>query len=150
MQAFAKEIEGLQELDQSWLEEVQERTRALWQNHGYFMVKVEVNSKVVSDSPTEQVFSVSATVDPGSQYRLKNLTFTGATVFTPSELASMFPIKPGDIFSRERIARSLENLRSAYRARGHKDFTCVPNTDFDDSNHTATLRMEIDEGRSLK
>jgi|HubBroStandDraft_4_1064222.scaffolds.fasta_scaffold30318_4 beta-lactamase regulating signal transducer with metallopeptidase domain len=150
IQSFAREIEGLKELDQSWLEEVQERTRGFWQNRGYFKVKVEVSSKVVSDSPTEQVFSVSATVDPGSQYRLKNLIFTGATVFTPSELASMFPIKPGDIFSRERIARGLENLRSAYVTRGHKDFTCVPDTDFDDSNHTVTLRMEIDEGRPSK
>jgi beta-lactamase regulating signal transducer with metallopeptidase domain len=150
IQSFAREIEGLKELDQSWLEEVQERTRGFWQNRGYFKVKVEVSSKVVSDSPAEQVFSVSATVDPGSQYRLKNLIFAGATVFTPSELASMFPIKPGDIFSRERIARGLENLRSAYRTRGHKDFTCVPDTDFDDSNHTVTLRMEIDEGRPSK
>ena len=150
IQAFAREIEGLKALDQSWLEEVQERTRAFWQNRGYFKVKVEVTSKVVSDSPAEQVFSVSATVDPGSQYRLKNLIFTGATVFTPSELASMFPIKPGDIFSRERIARGLENLRSAYGARGHKDFMCVPDTDFDDSNHTATLRIGITEGPSSK
>src|ERR1035441_10096804 len=97
IQAFAKEIEGLKEMDQSWLEEVQERNRAFWQNRGYFKVKVEATSKVVSDSPGEQVFSVSATVNPGSQYRLKQLIFTGAAAFTTHELEAMFPILPGEI-----------------------------------------------------
>jgi beta-lactamase regulating signal transducer with metallopeptidase domain len=145
IQSFAREIEGLKELNESWLEEVQERTRAFWQNRGFFKVKVEVSSKVVSDSPAEQVFSVSATVDPGSQYRLKKLTFTGATVFTPSELASMFPIKPGDIFSREKIAKGLEKMWRSYRASGCKGCTWVPDTEIDDSDNTITLRIDIAE-----
>ena len=150
IQAFAKEIEGLKEMDQSWLEEVQERTRAFWQNRGYFKVKVEATSKVVSDSPGEQVFSVSATVNPGSQYRLKQLIFTGAAAFTTHELEAMFPILPGDIMNREKIARGLEKMRSAYGARGYKDWTCVPDTEIDDSNHTITLRIGIAEGPPSK
>ena len=137
-------------MDQSWLEEVQERTRAFWQNRGYFKVKVEATSKVVSDSPGEQVFSVSATVNPGSQYRLKQLIFTGAAAFTTHELEAMFPILPGDIMNREKIARGLEKMRSAYGARGYKDWTCVPDTEIDDSNHTITLRIGIAEGPPSK
>jgi beta-lactamase regulating signal transducer with metallopeptidase domain len=150
IQSFAREIEGLKELDQSWLEEVQERTRALWQTHGYFKVKVDVNSKVVSDSPAEQVFSVSATVNPGSQYRLKKLIFTGATAFTTPALEAMFPILPGDVMNREKIARGLEKMRSAYGARGYRDWSCTPDTDIDDSNHTITLRIGIVEGPPSK
>ena len=146
IQAFAREIEGLKKLDESWLEEVQARTKALWQNRGYFKVKVEVSSKLVSDSPAEQVFSVAATVNPGSQYRLKQLIFTGATAFTTHELEAMFPILPGDIMNREKIARGLEKMRSAYIAKNYKDWVFVPDTEVDDSNHTVTLRVAVTEG----
>jgi outer membrane protein assembly factor BamA len=153
VQDFAKEIEGLTKLGQSsepWLEEVQERTKALWQNHGYFNVKVEVGSKVESNSPAEQVFSVSATIHPGSQYRLKEIVFTGNTAFTTPELEAMFPMLPGDILNREKIARGMEKMRSGYEARGYKDWMCVPDTEIDDSNHTVILRIGITEGRPSK
>lgn len=150
---FAKEIEGLKKLGESpesWLDEVEERTKALWQNHGYFKVKVEVRSKLESSSAGEQVFSVAARVDPGAQYKLKELVFTGGTVFTTAELRAMFPIVPGDIFSREMVARGLEKLRSNYGARGYKDSVFVPDTDYDDSNRTVTLKVGIEEGRPLE
>lgn len=153
MQAFTKEIEGLTKLGQSsepWLEEVQERTKALWQNHGYFKVKVEVISKVVSNSPAEQVFSVSATINPGSQYRLKELVFTGNTAFTTPELEAMFPMLPGEILNREKIARGLEKMRAGYGTRGYKDWMCVPDTEIDDSNHTVILKIGITEGQPSK
>jgi TonB family protein len=145
IQAFAKEIEGLQNLDQSWLEEVGRRTREFWQNRGYFKVEVTVIPKVISDSPEGQVVSVSATVNPGSIYRLKNLTFTGATAFTTHELDAMFPIAPGDIMAGDKIRKGLNNLRSAYGAKGYKDYSCAPHTELEDSNHTIALRIEIAE-----
>jgi beta-lactamase regulating signal transducer with metallopeptidase domain len=148
IQAFAREIEGLQQLGQSserWLDEVGERARAFWQNHGYFKVIVEANSKVVSDSPDEQVFSVAVTVNPGSQYRLKQVVFTGNTVFTTHELEAMFPISPGDIMNREKIAMGLKRMGSAYGAKGYKDCVFIPDTEIDEPNHAITLRIDIAE-----
>jgi outer membrane protein assembly factor BamA len=125
-----------------WAEEVQERTRNFWQEHGYFKVKVEDASTLVSDSPNGQVFSVLAAVTPGTQYRLKKLVFDEAKGITTQELATMFPISPGDIFDVQKIRTGFENLRRAYPA-SYKDWLFAPYTEINDSDHTIVLRMRL-------
>jgi len=144
IQSFAKQIEGMKTLNQSmdWAEEVQERTRNFWQEHGYFKVKVEDASTLVSDSPNGQVFSVLAAVTPGTQYRLKKLVFDEAKGITTQELATMFPISPGDIFDVQKIRTGFENLRRAYPA-SYKDWLFAPYTEINDSDHTIVLRMRL-------
>jgi outer membrane protein insertion porin family len=44
----------------------------------------------------------------------------------------LFPIKDGDVLSRENIAKGLENLRKAYTELGYINFTSIPNTTFDE------------------
>ena len=52
----------------------------------------------------------------------------------------MFP------FSRAKIAIGLENLRKAYGNFGYINFTSVPDTAFDDENHSISLDIDMDEG----
>ena len=52
----------------------------------------------------------------------------------------MFP------FSRAKIAIGLENLRKAYGNFGYINFTSVPDTTFDDENHSISLDIDMDEG----
>ncbi len=145
--AFASEIEGLKNLRSGgWLEEVEERTRDFWQSHGFFEPQVDTDSKLLSATPDEQVFSVTARVDAGAQYHLKKLEFSGAKVFTTSELEGMMPIRPGEIFSTAQVRKGLETLRAACVSKGYKQ--CIPEVDttLDDSDHTITLKLVIAEG----
>ena len=64
-------------------------------------------------------------------------------------LRSLFPIKDGDIFSREKIAKGLENLRKAYGEAGYINFTSVPDTKFDDAKKTVDLNIDVDEGKQF-
>src|SRR5262249_14499592 len=64
-------------------------------------------------------------------------------------LRAQFPIKDGDIFSREKVAKGLENLRKAYGTLGYINFTSVPNTSFDEDKKLVTLDIDIDEGKQL-
>jgi outer membrane protein insertion porin family len=43
-------------------------------------------------------------------------------------LRHLFPIKDGDIISREKIGKGLENLRKVYGQFGYINFTSVPDT----------------------
>jgi beta-lactamase regulating signal transducer with metallopeptidase domain len=147
IEAFAKQIRALDKLEQeSGLEEVGERTRTLWQDHGYFRVIVNTESKVVSESPEEKVLSVSASVNPGPQYRLKELTFEGAKALTTVQLKATFPIQPNDIFDISGVRTGLETLKSTYAARGYLGFSSIPETELDDSDHTIKLNIKIAEG----
>lgn len=62
-------------------------------------------------------------------------------------LRSLFPVKDGDIFSREEVAKGLDNLRFAYRQLGFINFTSVPNTEVNEDRQTISLVIDIDEGK---
>jgi outer membrane protein assembly factor BamA len=64
-------------------------------------------------------------------------------------LRSLFPIKDGDVFSRERIATGLENLRKAHQNFGYINFTSVPNTRFDEKRKGILLDIDVDEGKQF-
>ena len=58
-------------------------------------------------------------------------------------------MKDGDIFSREKIAKGLENLRKAYGEAGYINFTSVPDTKFDDEKKIVDLVIDVDEGKQF-
>jgi outer membrane protein insertion porin family len=58
----------------------------------------------------------------------------------------LFPIKDGDVLSRENIAKGLENLRKAYTELGYINFTSIPNTTFDEEKKLVFFDIEVDEG----
>src|SRR6202030_3511918 len=64
-------------------------------------------------------------------------------------LRSLFPMKDGDIFSREKVAKGLENLRKAYGENGYINFTSVPDTKFDDEKKIVNLEVDVDEGKQF-
>ena len=64
-------------------------------------------------------------------------------------MRALFPIKDGDVFSREKIATGLENLRKAYGQLGYINFTSVPGTTFDDEKKLGFLEIDVDEGKQF-
>jgi outer membrane protein insertion porin family len=64
-------------------------------------------------------------------------------------LRNLFPIKDGDIFSKDKVAKGLENLRKAYGEQGYINFTSVPETRFDDDKKLIFLDIDVDEGKQF-
>ena len=64
-------------------------------------------------------------------------------------LRDLFPIKDGDIFSREKVAAGLENLRKSYVDLGYLNFTDVPDTVSDDAMGMISLEINMDEGKQF-
>ena len=67
----------------------------------------------------------TATCDLG-RMKLGGLAVRSAAAASVSALRNLFPLKDGDIFSREKIAKGLGNLRFAYRQLGYINSTSVP------------------------
>ncbi|HKH97921.1 MAG TPA: outer membrane protein assembly factor BamA [Candidatus Sulfotelmatobacter sp.] len=148
--------------DATKLEEDTERVRAEYQNRGYFKV-------VVSDPKTEihdtghkgahipllqggagKAVDITMPIDEGDKYRLGKITFKNNKAITNvAALRNLIPLKDGDIFSREKIAKGLENLRKAYGQIGYINYTGIPNTTFDDEKKLATLEIDVDEGKQF-
>jgi outer membrane protein assembly factor BamA len=148
--ASLKTITGSGPLDGT-LDGAVERVRAAWQDRGYFKVQVSGEAKILTSSPIAQRIAVTFRVDEGLQYRLGQISFRNNKAITDAGiLRPLFPIADGDVFSREQIAKGLENLRTAYGELGYLNFTCVPDTRFDDQEKLIYLEMDMDEGKQFR
>jgi outer membrane protein insertion porin family len=89
-------------------------------------------------------------IEEGDRYTLGSISFkNNKAISNQTALRGLFPIKDGDIFSREKIAKGLDNLRDAYGDYGYINFTSVPDTEFDEQKKTVTLTIDVDEGKQF-
>ncbi len=148
--------------DATKLEEDTERVRAEYQNRGYFKVLVDEPKTEIHDTghtgfhvpglQPGQGKSVDITIpiEEGERYHLGTIIFkNNKAISNAAALRSLFPMKDGDIFSREKIAKGLENLRKAYGQSGYINFTPVPDTKFDDEKKTVDVIIDVDEGKQF-
>jgi len=148
--------------DATKLEEDTERVRAEFQNRGYFKVLVQDPKTEIHDTghagfhipllmkgPGKAV-DITMPIEEGDRYRLGSITFkNNKAVPNVKALRSLFPIKDGDIFDRSKIAKGLENLRSAYGELGYINFTSIPNTSFNEDKKLVLLDIDVDEGKQF-
>ncbi len=149
--------------DATKLEEDTERVRAEYQNRGYFKMNVPGDAKteihdtghkgfhipLLQSGPGKAV-DLTMPIEEGEQYRLGKITFkNNKAISNTAALRSLFPLKDGDIFSREKIAKGLEALRKAYGEYGYINYTGVPSTTFDDEKKLANLEIDVDEGKQF-
>jgi outer membrane protein assembly factor BamA len=126
-----------------------ERVRAAWQDRGYFKVRASGKGTILTSSPVNQRIALSVHVDEGRQYRLGSIRFKNKTVTDVGSLRPLFPAD-GDVFSREEIAKGLEIVRKVYGEFGYINFTCVPETRFDDDERLIYLEIDMDEGKQFR
>ncbi len=148
--------------DATKLEEDTERVRAEFQNRGYFKVLVDDPKTEIHDTghtgfhiPLIQAGRASRWISrcpsrKAPAINLGTITFkNNKAIQNANALRSLFPMKDGDIFSREKVAKGLENLRKAYGEAGYINFTSVPDTKFDDEKKTVDLVIDVDEGKQF-
>ena len=70
--------------------------------------------------------------------------------FSPDDLRSMFKLASGDIFSVTKIRQGLDQIHSAYVERRYLNFTSIPNTIIDDSDHVIIVLIDCDEGKQFR
>ncbi len=148
--------------DATKLEEDTERVRAEYQNRGYFKANVNDPKTEIHDtghkgahipllqSGAGKAVDITMPIEEGDKYRLGKITFKNNKAITNvAALRALIPLKDGDIFSRDKIAKGLENLRKAYGQYGYINYTGLPSTTFDDDKKTANIEIDIDEGKQF-
>jgi outer membrane protein insertion porin family len=148
--------------DATKLDEDTERVRSEYQNRGYFKVLVQDPKTNIHDtghagfhipllqSGPGKAVDITIPVEEGDRYNLGGITFkNNKAISNVKALRSLFPIKDGDIFSREKVAKGLESLRKAYGQYGYINFTSIPNTTFDEKKKLVFLDIDVDEGKQF-
>ena len=148
--------------DATKLEEDTERVRAEYQNRGYFKAGVSDPKTEIHDtghkgfripllqSGPGKAVDITMPIEEGDKYRLGKITFkNNKAISNTAALRSLFPLKDGDVFGRDKIAKGLEALRKAYGEYGYINYTGVPSTTFDDEKKLASLEIDVDEGKQF-
>jgi len=132
------------------IEEALERVRLGWQDRGYFNVAVSGDTRTLAKNAADVHIALFVHVDEGPRYTLGGITFKhNKSLADVKRLRALFPINDGEVFSREKITKGLENLQKAFGEFGFANYTGVPATTFDDEQKVAFLRIDVDEGRQF-
>jgi outer membrane protein insertion porin family len=148
--------------DATKLEDDMELVREAEQNRGYFKAVVGDPKTQIRDTgrtgfhipllqhgPGKEI-DITVPIEEGEQYRLAGITFSGnKTLNNNKALRGVFQMKDGDVFSRQKFAKGLENLKTAYGTQGFINYTPVPTPTFDEAKKTVSWNIEIDEGKQF-
>ncbi len=144
-------------------EDIELGIRTYYQDNGYFTVVVkepkletiDINKGGVDHLPFigaqhGKATNITIEIDQGERFRMGRLVVRSADpanpnlVFKNEFLESAFPIKKGDIFSTEKVRKSLEDYKNLFGNFGYIDFTATPQTDVDIPNKVINLTLEFD------
>ncbi len=108
---------------------------------GYVGVAVgQVQEKVSADGG--QV-SIVVPIREGDQFRLGELAVEGALVAPESEYVGRFALRPGQIFSRSKVAAGIDQIRELHRSKGQPDLDVVPLTEVDAKKKTIKVTLRV-------
>ena len=85
-----------------------------YRDRGYVTATVgtpEIHDDVRADDSKTQWVSLTVPIVEGRQHIVSAVTFEGNTVFTAEQLATLFTLRPGEVYSEGRIRKGLERAR---------------------------------------
>ena len=147
LERIAARYKGKSFTGPGWPEELAEAVRDAEQQAGYFCAQSETVPQVLEGNTLkEQRLAVTVRVWEGEPYRLKLYLWRDATVFPPDHLATLMPLRPGEVFYIGKIREGLENLSQAYHRRGRMGFRAWEEAELDASDNSIALIINLYEG----
>ena len=127
-------------------DDMEELVRAAFQNEGYFTAKVNnLDVKTTDPLARPKHIKLEADIAVGQLYRLAEIKFVGNHAFATAKLRSVFSLRKGEVFKRNKIASSFEGVRKLYSRHGFGDLVFEPDTE-NLANSTIILTLTIMEG----
>lgn len=122
-----------------------EKLRSYYQDRGY--LDFNVNSTQVEISENKEEIYLTVNVTEGQKYTLGDVKFAGDTIIPEADLRKLLEIKPGDIFSREKVTRSSAAIAEYYGKEGYAFANINPVPDVDRAKSMAAFTFYVDPGR---
>ena len=85
-----------------------ETLRAYYLNRGY--LEFNIDSTQVSITPDREQIFITIALTEGPVYRLGTVKFSGDLIVPEAELRTLITVKPGDVFSREKVVETVKKI----------------------------------------
>jgi outer membrane protein insertion porin family len=94
-----------------------EEVKRFYQNKGFMEVGVALPGKEFNEDHTAVTLHINIT--EGRRYTVGKFSFEGATLFNDKTLRKAVALKPGKLYSQDRMDESLRNLQDLYADKGY-------------------------------
>ena len=124
-----------------------EAVRSFYQNQGYLEFNVE--STQVSITPDKEDIYITVNVSEGGRYTVADVRLAGEMMVPEAELRQLLRIRPGDVYSRERLQASTKDMSDRLGTDGFAfaNVNAVPEVDRDKLQ--ASFTFYVDSGRRV-
>jgi outer membrane protein insertion porin family len=124
-----------------------ETLRSYYTNRGY--LEFLVDSTQVSITPDKEQIYITINVTEGPKYTISDVRLAGELLLPESEINRLILVRPGDLYSREKLTQSTKAISDRMGSDGYAfaNVNAVP--DIDRVNHTAAFTFYIDPGRRV-
>ena len=116
----------------------------LYRNKGY--LDFQVTDVIETNLEDGKWIALTYKLQEGSQYRVKEISVTGATTYKPEVLLDMTTLKAGDIYSAERESQDTELMKAKYDIKGFLDLRLYPTHKIDAEKHEVSIEYRVTEG----
>jgi outer membrane protein insertion porin family len=124
-----------------------ESLKAFYQNRGYLDFNVE--STQVSITPDKRDIYITVNIVEGEKYTVSKVDLAGEMLLPREELEKLIRVKPGEVFSRQRLTESTKAITDRLGNEGYAfaNASAVPQIDKD--KRTVAFSIVVDPGRRV-
>ena len=124
-----------------------ETLRSYYLNRGYLEMQVE--STQVSISPDKKDIYITINISEGEKYTVSGVKLEGEMLGREQELKSLVLLKPGDVYSGERLAESVKRITERMGNFGYAFANVNANPDINREKREVNFSILIDPGKRV-
>ncbi len=124
-----------------------EALRSFYQNRGY--LEFNVDSTQVSITPDKADIFITINISEGARYSVSDVHLAGELPVPEADLIPLIAMRPGDVYSRERLQSSVKAISDRLGQEGYAfaNVNAVPEMDRD--KKVAAFTIIVDPGRRV-
>ena len=122
-----------------------EKIRSYYMDRGY--IRFESRSAQAQMTPDRKSAYINIVIDEGSPYTVKRIEVEGNHVVSQSEVMSKGSLKPGDVFSRQKVIDSEKAITKLLGSQGYMFATISLRPQVNDKTHDVVLIFEVKPGK---
>ena len=124
-----------------------ETLRSYYTNRGY--LEFAIDSTQVSITPDKDDIYITVNLTEGPKYTVSGVRLAGELLLPEDELMRLVKIKPGDVYSREKLQQSAKAISDRMGSDGYAfaNVNAVP--EIDREKQTASFAFYVDPGRRV-
>jgi outer membrane protein insertion porin family len=124
-----------------------ETLRSYYLNRGY--LDFEIDSTQVAISPDKHEIYITVNISEGEKYTVSDVKLAGQMLLPREELEKLIKLKPGDVFSREKLTESTKAISERLGNEGYAFANANAVPQVDKEKRSVAFTILIDPGRRV-